>query len=224
MAPQQRYANAKTPDFVPLIEGTKYEKFDSAAKRLASIRKRYTVSKDNDPLEKSSLKLWLFNYAVTPEEKKEGFLGNYAIIRIKQLENGKCTLKMKKEPTDLRYHPRRKTEKKRLPNWGHPILRAVKKNRKYNSEKEAGKELKLLMEEYPETAIPMHNGLYLMVFDRTTPPSGGKKKNTCVRKIILNIESVDDHFIIRYMDNPRAGRIPRFKIHEMYDSNFLYHR
>jgi hypothetical protein len=168
---EQHYANMANPHVSALVTGRyRFEHEGIAKQKMDYFRKSFTTARQEAtadiPENKEVLVLWIRDFAVTPEEIEEGYLGHYAFITPERMETGIYTLACVKLDTELKYHPRRTRKKSRLPNWGHPILRAVKKGKHYKTLDGIQAELDALHIEYPETTIPGDNKLLLMIFDR----------------------------------------------------------
>lgn len=154
---------------------------EQALARLARITRRFTQSRRHEARNTGAALFWIRGFEVTEEEEANLYLGNYAQVTITRREDGCYTLTAVKREMALKHHPCRKRPQKRCPNWGHPVLRGVKKGRVYATIAEAEEELAHLHLEYPETTIPGDHKLYAMIFDRT---SGEKDP---VGRYVLNI-------------------------------------
>ncbi len=148
----------------------------------------FVTSKQQLPAEgkKKSVILWVKDYDITPEEKEKGYLGNFIAISYKQADK-KWTLYPTKILMDLKHHPLRayKNDQKH-PNWGHPILRAIKKKTPYKTLDAANKALMQLHEQYPTASIPTKSKFYLMIFSREANPA------MPVQKYVFEIKTNSD--------------------------------
>jgi hypothetical protein len=115
-------------------------------------------------------------YEVSEEEAGKGFVGNFGRLQIEEQEDGLYTINAYKVEKALKNHPIRRRPVARTPNWGHPILRAIKKGVQFETLEEAQAELQKLQVEYPETTVPATNKLFLMIFSRREDPSNPIKK------------------------------------------------
>ncbi len=207
MSDEKRYANLATPMVQALTSGRfRFETEAQAVSKLEYFKQIFITAKEKDeenqmPENKHCLVLWVRGYAITPEEEKEGFLGNYAFITPEAIESGLYRLACVKLGTELKFHPRRKRPKARLPNWGHPVLRSVKKGRRYPTIKSIQAELDQLHLEYPETTIPANNKLFLMIFDRQADA-----KNPAQKYVINLVAHPEGGFTFEYELNTYQGR------------------
>ena len=174
-----RYANAlHAPVAAAINELYRFRDKVHALARLEYLRAQYThVSERADwadaPGDEPQLLLWIRNYELSPEDELAGYLGHYARITCCRLddEDGYYSLRAEKIERALKFHPQRKRPQARCPNWGHPILRGVKKGKQHPTLESANAELTQLHLEYPETTIPGENKLYLMIFSREESPA-----------------------------------------------------
>jgi hypothetical protein len=194
---KQNYANVIDPHISALVSGRyRFEKLEYALKKIDYIKTRFTIARPDAikdmPEGKHCFVMWIADYDLTPEEEEAGFMGNYAFIAPEELPSGIVTLACVKVAVDLKNHPRRRRPKQRVPNWGHPIMRQIKKGKIYKTMKAAQTELESLHLEFPEVTVPYsENKLYIMIFDRKLDP----KKPT--QKYVVEIEaSRDGGFII----------------------------
>lgn len=182
----RRYATVLHPTIGAVLAGTyRFATEEQARQQLHIFRDHFVLSKhQNEGAHENNILLWIKGYALTPAEKENGWTGNYSAIGIVKRNDGKYTLEGKKVESDLKFHPQRQRPKHKHPNWGHPILRSVKKQRVYASVEAAQAELQLLHEEYPEVTIPLTNKLYLIIYSRQqTPPA---------QKFVLEVKVDDD--------------------------------
>jgi hypothetical protein len=181
-----RYANITHPLIAALVERRfRFESEKLAIEKLEMLKNDYTISRqqeENPP--KPCVILWIKDFEVTPEEKKKGYMGNYAFITYEKMLDSLFTLAAVKLETELKYHPRRKRQSQSIPNWGHPILRNVKKKKIYRSLTAVQDELLQLHLEFPDTTIPGDNKLYLMIYSRAEDPRNP------VKKYVMRIEPV----------------------------------
>lgn len=202
----QRYANVANPHINALVSGRyRFEHEGQAADKLAFFKESFTTARqEDDPSQpdKPCLVMWIKDYALTKEDEKSGFVGHYVFITPKRMPTGIYTLETVKLDTELKYHPRRKRKKERLPNWGHPILRSVKKQKHYATLEEIQLEFDQLHMEYPETTIPGDNKLLLMIFDRQADP-----KNPAQKYVLKIIPHKEGGYTFEWKLNDYEGRM-----------------
>lgn len=209
---EPRYANYKQPTIEAIQIGEfSFSNINEAKHRLKIIKQTFTISRKADREDDMSTIMWISGFEVTDEERQKGYKGNFGKITVEALPNGRYTLKLVKIIEDLRHHPAKKKMNMPHPDWGHPILRSIKKKIKYLSEKDAWLDLKKLHEEYPNTTIPGPNKLFIQVFSKQYGP-------TPIKKFILEIQADGDVFIISIKENPTQGRLPRHKVDEVLDT------
>jgi hypothetical protein len=193
----KRLATEIHPTIQAVINGLfRFEKKSQAVDRVEAIRNYFVVSnKLPKGDEENVLKLWIRGYAIDPEEEKNGYLGNYAAIKVKEID-GKFSLIAEKQRIALKYHPQRKRPKQQHPDWGHPALRLVKKGYRFETIEEAQKVLNQLHEEYPLVSIPNVAKLYIIIYSAALgiiPP---------IQKFVLEIKpSRDGGYYIEYNQN-----------------------
>lgn len=181
----RRYATVLHPTIGAVIAGTyRFATEEQARQQLGIFRDNFVLSKHQGAAEhENNILLWIKGYMVNSSEKSNGWTGNYCAIGIVKRADGKFTLEGRKVESDLKYHPQRQRPKHKHPNWGHPILRSVKKKRIYQTVEAAQAELQQLHEEYPEVTIPLTNKLYLIIYSR--------QQNPPAQKFVLELK-VDD--------------------------------
>ena len=142
----------------------RFETVEQATSRLEAVKKHFIISsrlpKDDD---EKTLKLWIRGYDISEDEEKQGYLGNYAAIKVKEID-GKFTLTTEKQRIALKYHPQRKRPRQTHPDWGHPALRVVKKGTIFETVIEAQKVLNQLHEEYPLVSMNLIGYLVVGLF------------------------------------------------------------
>lgn len=170
------YATTRHPTIAAVIAGNyRYADIDQAKRQLAILRDHFVLSRhQTEEAGEHGIILWIKGYLITPEEKKDGYTGNYAVIFPVLRPNGKYTLIASKVESELKFHPQRQRPTHKHPNWGHPILRSVKKKRIHDTVEAAQEELARLHEEFPEVTIPLTNKLYLIVYSRQDNPPAQK--------------------------------------------------
>lgn len=177
---------------LPVIEATlkqlyRFSTIEQAVNRLNQIREEFEIASVQEGAEGPMVKMWIKGFSITDEELKEGALGNYAVITPRKVAEGHIILHAEKVETPVAKHPQRVRPQQKHPNWGHPVLRSLKKKKTYDSIEEAQAELELLHREYPEASIPGIGKLFLMIYEKL--PDGQKGSPT--RKYVLEIKSDD---------------------------------
>jgi len=201
MTPKKKYASVKNPTIEAIISETfRFANTDQAQSRLEALRETFITSRlpedvDPDPKE---LKLWIRGYGLSSKMREKGYIGNYARFEVKRAGKGKWTLSPVLLSIDKKYHPQRRQPPSRHPNWGHPIMRDIKKNRVHPAVETAQNELARLHELFPEVSIPLTNKMYIMVYQKTDdglPP---------IKKWVLEIKATEDGsgFYIDNYPNP----------------------
>ena len=215
-------ANVGSYELVPIIDPNsefkyRYPSKSMALKKLEDISLKYIVSKDNDEESEENLLLWIKGYQITEEEISRGYLGNYCLINIRK--SGKIyTFIGEKILKPLKHHPQRKRKPAPHPDWGHPIMRYIKKQPLFDSEIEAKIQLIKLQEQFPKAAIPGGKRLYLQVFSNQYKSEPNSKP---VKKFIFEvIPKENDKYAIDYWENPVQGKLERYKFHEYNFSTF----
>lgn len=196
---------------LPVMEATlkqlfRFTTLEQAAKRLDQIREEFEIASVQEGAEGPMVKLWIKGFALTDEELKAGALGNYAVIQPRKVAEGHFILHAAKEEVDVKKHPQRARPQQKHPNWGHPVLRGVKKKKPYNTIEEAQAELELLHREYPEASIPGIGKLFLMIYEKL--PDGQKGSPT--RKYVLEVKSdAAGKFHIASRQNTHQKKAPK---------------
>ena len=211
-----RFFNIHNIKFSALKEGTlRYSTLAQAQNELNSLKTQYITSRKSEPNKTSFIIFWIYNYELTEEEIEQGYIGNFAKIMIKMLANKLYTLVIEKFPEEVRCHPQKKRDTHHLhPNFGHPIIRSVKKGKKYQNEKDAQYQLERLHIEHPSTIPATRNKLYLMIYSKCdTPP---------IKKFILEVKYDGDKFFLNLTENPEQGKLSRYKFDEVLDTISSY--
>jgi hypothetical protein len=190
----------------PILEAATQSRFrfpdeETAKARLETIKDQFILSKEQP--EDGSLRLWIRGFALTKDEKKQGYRGNFAVIDVAKLadEESKWTLKATKEPVELKLHPQKERPKQKHPDWGHPVLRRIKKNELFETLEEAEGLLTQLHEDFPEVTIPGSGKLYAIIYQK-------QKGGPPVQKYVFDLKAMPDGgFRIFYSENKRQKRV-----------------
>lgn len=155
-----------------IIQATMGEHFkfateDLAKKKIKSFEDVFIRSRHQpQDVKKGVLVLWVKGYEITEDENEKGHLGNFAAISYKKTDDKKFTLYATKIEVDLQIHPQKRRPKAHHPNWGHPVLRRVKKKWFYEEIEEAQADLEFLHEEYPNCTIPLGNKMNVIIYSK----------------------------------------------------------
>ncbi len=190
----KRLATEKHPTIESVVNGLfKFTNMEDAVAKLNTIKEHFVISaklpKDEN---ENTVKLWIRGFQIDDEEEKEGFLGNYALIKIKE-EDNKFSLIAEKQKIALKYHPQRKRPKRKHPDWGHPCMRVIKKGTVFENTEAAQKVLNQLHEEHPLVSIPAVNKLYVILYSKAYNPP--------IKKFVLEIKPAEGGFIIESKEN-----------------------
>lgn len=170
-----------------------FENEQQAISRLGKIKQQFVVSKQaKTSPDSSKVILWIEGYHINKADKELGYKGNFAILSIAKIED-RFTITATKIESDVCTHPKRKKEKQNHPDWGHYILRNIKKKCLYFSLDEAKQDLATLHAEYPEISIPAEYHLWLMVYGTV---AGEKSPVNKYRFIVRPLP--DGTFVIDY--------------------------
>lgn len=176
---KKRIATIKHPTIEAVLNGMfRFEKAEQAISRMAAIREFFVISKEQ-PEHEAAVRLWIKGFSLSEDEQKEGYIGNFAIIRPRKVGDGKFTLYAEKDTIELKLHPQKLRPKRKHPDWGHPILRSIRKKQMFPSVEEAQAILLKMHEEYPDVSIPVTGKLYIIIYTRTQRPP--------VQKYVLEI-------------------------------------
>lgn len=174
---RHRYANARAIEIAAAVNGLyKFNTVEQAAKKLDAIRRNFIIAREQEETKLPSLILWLREYEVSEEEQALGYVGHFAQLTVEEVADELFTIVATKLDKPLKNHPVRKRPPARTPNFGHPILRSVLKNKRYDTLEAAQAALQALQLEFPETTIPAVNKLFLMIFSRRQDPANPMKK------------------------------------------------
>jgi hypothetical protein len=193
--------------YSPVMEAVLGEMFSfaeikEAVMRLDHIRRTFVIAKEQP--QDDQVLMWIKDYAITEEEKKEGYRGNFAVVSIAPLGENRFTLKAEKQTLPLNQHPQKKRAPMSVPDWGHPLLRAIQKGYIYSTLEEAQKHLQNMHEQFPKVSIPGNNRLFTMIYRR---PLDGKGPS--VKKWILLIKAAQaGGFQIEVKENQKPEKAP----------------
>lgn len=203
---ERKYATIQHPTIEALVHGLyKYINRKDALSRLENIRSNFVMSKDAPASTKDNpvAVFWIKGYGLTEAELQQNFTGHFCRMEIATNSKGQFTLAASKVDVALSKHPQKKRPQSTHPNWGHPVMRSIKKGKIYPTLDAAAAELELLHLEYPEVSIPGVNKLYLIIYEKRE----GIKQPT--RKVALELVAKDTGFTILCTDNEKAAKLPK---------------
>lgn len=205
----RKYATATHPTIEALIHTLyRYPTPEKARERFDHLCKHFVLSKEQPEStpESPAAQMWIKGFAVTEDEAAKGFTGQFAEIRIVQTEKGQYTLTATRVEKPISSHPQKKRLVSKHPNWGHPVMRAVKKQKRYETLEEATAELELLHSEFPDVSIPGVNKLYIIIYEKRE----GIARPT--HKIALELKPhTEGGFVISWRDNEKPAK-PKSKL------------
>ncbi len=199
---QRAYASVENPTINAAIKSLySFVEQSQALARLAQIKRDFVTSRQVKTAKNSnSFILWVSGFAISEAEAEQGYKGNFALFSVMPRE-GKFTISAKKIESELKFHPQSKRVKRKHPDWGHPILRDIKKKRLYFSMDEAVGELIRLHEEYPETSIPSEFGLLIIIYGKELA------EDVPVQKYKFSVRPLaDGTFVIDYKENKKTAK------------------
>lgn len=198
---QKKIATVRNPTIEAVVKQLLRLPDEAAAlRKMEALKAHFVVSKMQIPNPNmKSLTMWIKGFEVTDAELVEGYHGHFAAIAPKRLPDGKYALAATKMHIDIKLHPTKKYQpvKQRHPNWGHPLLRRIKKEEIFETLEDAASVLVKLHEEYPDASIPGELKLYLMVFAKA--PKGEMP----IKKWVFEIERMEQGAKITYQENQR---------------------
>lgn len=165
----RKYATIKHPTIEALVNGRyRYKEKKQAIARFKTIAEYFVLSKEQPQSTKDFpvTVFWIKGFAVDEAETKAGYVGHFARMEIKTLESGLFTLVAHKVERPLASHPQKARPTSKHPNWGHPVMRAVKRGKPYATIEAAQAELDLLHLEFPEVSIPGPGKLYIIIYEK----------------------------------------------------------
>lgn len=184
---QKKMATVRNPSVEAVVKQLlRLPSEEAALKKMQSLRRHFVISKhDIEESKTPHFMMWIKGFEVSKSELKKGYLGHFAVISPKKLPDGRYMLTATKVELELDKHPQRKYQpkKQRHPNWGHPLLRKIKKGMSGLSLEEAVAMLMKLHEEYPEVSIPGELKLYIMIYSK--PLEAGERP---IKKYVFEIK------------------------------------
>lgn len=136
--------------------------------------------------------LWVEGFSLTEDERKLGYKGHFATIRItRTAKRGSFTLKATKESIPLAQHPGRKRPSYPHPDWRHPLLKAIKAGMVYPSLEDAQAVLSALHNDFPRATIPGAAKLHIALYAKPTITKEDPKPSP-ISKYLLTVESTQE--------------------------------
>lgn len=187
MGKHTRYADSKNPTIQAILsEMYRFASPADAQKQLDMLRGEFIcASRQPVDTENPSLLLWIRGFGLSKDDGAHGVVGHFAQVSIHPIDSA-FTLSASHVPVDYRQHPVRGQVDRGNPNWGHPILRAIRKDKRYGAIEDAQKELAALHQAFPKVSIPNPGKLYIMIYCPNRPPKQRLVKH------ILEIEATSD--------------------------------
>ncbi len=200
---RKRVAHATHPLIEAAISGLyRFDDIELAYNRLNEIKQQFILSKHQPADDESrgpTLRLWIRGFGLEKGDKEQGFLGHYALLSIGHTPQGRYNLQAEKELAPLAQHPQKERPKRSHPDWGHPILRSIKKAKTYATMEDADAALQKLHAEYPATTIPGQAKLHCIIYERANRESGPP----AVKYTFIVKPTADGAFIIEAQKNTR---------------------
>jgi len=203
----KKHATAVNPTINAVLKSLyRFANEQQAHDRIAQLKEHFVTSKlstgENAP---NTALIWIRGYALTDAEIAEGYSGHYALISARKMGD-KYTLSALKIESELKFHPQKKRPKQKHPDWGHPILRDIKKKRVFASIEEASNELARLHEEFPEVSIPDENKLMIILYEKTPDTKSP------VQKYKFAVAAIPEGGF--FIDFKRNNKAVKYKMHE----------
>ena len=192
----KKYASINHPIISAILNNDyKLPTYESAADLLIKIKETFIISKEQEEmLSKGKLRLWIRGYLLTEQERELGAVGNMCQLKITKQNDGSHIISTTKEELTPSKHPIRKRKNANMPNWGHPVLRQIKKEHVYGKFEEAAEDLYNLHQEFPDTTIPGRDKLDLMIYSRKPGEDPERKKYR------LQIKPLEKEFVIEIIE------------------------
>jgi hypothetical protein len=169
----KRYASVNNPT----INAVVHELYclpteELASEKLEQIRSHFIISTKQLNNATPSVHLWIKGFDVKPEQEAQGVIGNFAVVSYKKTDDTaspKWLLYATILDTPAQSHPQRAQVMRDNPNWGHPVMRSIRKGKKYKTLEEAQSELNLLHTQFPRVSIPNMGKLFIMIYCADRP-------------------------------------------------------
>lgn len=186
---QKKYATVHNPTINAVLKALySFASEEQALQHIDKLKENFVTSKQSKT--PNTALIWVGGYELTEEEKEQGSTGNFALISYKK-SGDRYKLYATKISSDPAHQPHRKRPKKEHPDWGHPILRDIRKGRLFESMEQAFAELMRLHEEFPNISIPSDNGLLIILYEKVE----GEKLPVQKYKFKIEITPAGEYFI-----------------------------
>jgi hypothetical protein len=186
-----RIANIDDPTILAAIQGWfRLTSQAEAMKKLAWIGKHFIRAHEQDAEASgapSTLRLWIKGFAVTPEERANGYRGHYAHLGIAPIDGGRYAITAEKLLVELARHPQKAPPKMRHPNRGHPVMRAAETGKVFSTVTIIREKLMQFHEAFSSTTIPGKDKLHVLLYNRKLLEDGGPSP---IEKVTLKIQVV----------------------------------
>lgn len=213
----RKYATIHHPTIAALVGGHyRYKEKAQALTRFKNIAEHFVLSREQPQSSKDHpvVVFWIKGFALGEADDAAGFIGHFARMEITTLPNGLFSLSAAKVERELSTHPQKKRPTSKHPNWGHPVMRAIKRAKPYKSIEDAQSELDLLHLEFPEVSIPGPGKLYIIVYEKRE----GIKRPT--HKMAIEIEvRHEGGFVLVARDNEKKPTAATDQLREAPDEN-----
>lgn len=165
-----------------------------AVAKIAFLKTHFITTPHFVPDSPEDAVLWIKDYSLDAAEIEEGRTGNFAHVTWKQTPQGIFTLTAQKLDVPLEKHPQRKTPNH--PDWGHYLLRNIRKGKHYVTLDEANNALRHMAETYPKACVLATNKLHVKVYK-----SKGENKNALEPMTLEVITAPEGGFVITCTPN-----------------------
>jgi hypothetical protein len=209
----KRYASVNNPTINAVVHELYCLPSEALAReKLEQIRSHFIISAKQLNNATPSVHLWIKAYDVKPEQEEQGVIGNFALLSYKKVDaaSDKWLLYATRLDTPAQSHPQRAQVMRDNPNWGHPVMRSIRKVKKYTTLEEAQSELNLLHAQFPRVSIPNMGKLFIMIYCADRPA-----KSRMVKHILKIKLQPDATYIIECKENlpkemrPKSNKKPK---------------
>lgn len=151
--------------------------------------------------------LWIEGFALSGDEAAEGYKGHFARIAILRPQGmATYTLTATRESRPLSRHPKRTRPSYAHPDGRHPLLRAIRAGRLYETADDALLVLAALHEDFPRATIPGQAKLHIALYEK---PASRESDASRITRYLLTIEPTEDgQFRILATPKPPSKRRP----------------